>query len=53
MTNPQQDRYELKKRLGGGGMGEVWLAHDSLLNRPVAIKYLKGAQDPLYESLFL
>ena len=34
-------------------MGEVWLANDTLLNRPVALKYLKGTQDPLYEALFL
>ncbi|MBI1876911.1 MAG: protein kinase, partial [Chloroflexi bacterium] len=53
MTNTQQDRYTLQKRLGGGGMGEVWLANDTLLNRPVAIKYLKGAHDPMYEELFL
>lgn len=32
------ERYELKSALGGGAMGTVWLAEDSLLKRRVAIK---------------
>jgi eukaryotic-like serine/threonine-protein kinase len=31
-------RYTIVKRLGKGGFGEVFLAHDDVLNRPVAIK---------------
>ena len=32
--------YEIRKSLGAGGMGHVYLAHDTRLNRPVAVKLL-------------
>ena len=32
--------YVLKKRLGAGGVGEVWLAHHDRLDKPVAIKII-------------
>ncbi|CAN5116689.1 MAG: protein kinase domain-containing protein [Pyrinomonadaceae bacterium] len=33
-------RYEIRSPLGAGGMGEVYLAQDTTLRRPVAVKLL-------------
>jgi serine/threonine protein kinase len=33
-------RYEIRSQLGAGGMGEVYLAQDTRLNRKVAVKIL-------------
>ena len=37
------DGYELRRLLGRGGMGEVYLAQDTLLDRPVAVKLISAA----------
>ena len=36
------ERYEILKSIGEGGMANVYLAHDIILDRDVAIKVLRG-----------
>ena len=36
------DRYEIKKLIGEGGMANVYLGYDTILERDVAIKVLRG-----------
>ena len=36
------DGYRLDHQLGKGGMGEVWLCEDTLLERPVAVKFISA-----------
>ncbi|MFF2324486.1 MULTISPECIES: protein kinase [unclassified Streptomyces] len=44
------DRFELVSRLGSGGMGTVWRAHDLALHRDVALKEVRPPDPALAEN---
>jgi len=47
-------KYELKRLLGKGAMGQVYLAHDTVLDRDVALKVMASqiADDPELKQRF-
>ena len=49
-TPPSFGRYEVRRSLGAGGYGDVFLGHDTQLDRPVAIKVLRSKSEPLLDE---
>ncbi len=45
------DRYRLDSRIAAGGMGEVWRAVDTTLDRPVAVKVLRPEYAGQHDTL--
>jgi eukaryotic-like serine/threonine-protein kinase len=54
VANVFSNRYEIQRGIARGGMAQVYLARDQLLDRPVAIKVLfpEFARDPSFVERF-
>ncbi len=44
------DQYQVLDRLGRGGMGDIFLATDTVLDRKVAIKFLRPRETAIFET---
>jgi eukaryotic-like serine/threonine-protein kinase len=53
IPKPPDARYALRGLLGKGGMGEVWLAHDTRIDRDIAVKLMRGSTDADAVARFL
>ncbi|MFT3926196.1 MAG: protein kinase [Myxococcales bacterium] len=49
----QVDEFKVIRPLGRGGMGHVYLGHDTLLDRRVALKFIAGKPDLALRGRFL
>ena len=45
MSSSTLGKYQLLDQIGAGAMGEVFRAHDSVLDRPVALKIIVGGDE--------
>ena len=47
------EEYQIRRRLGSGQMGHVFLAHDDLLDREVAIKFIADQMSEAAQARFM
>lgn len=45
------NRYRLQRRIGGGGFGQIWLAMDEVLQRPVVVKFVEFDDDAQVDAI--
>jgi DNA-binding SARP family transcriptional activator len=54
VTDSQPERYRFERKISSkGSFGELWLATDTVLERPVAVKCPKATDDPSRRERFL
>ncbi len=51
LERKQLGHYRLIQRIGGGGMGEIYLAQDTRIERQVALKVVRAEVDPYPDAV--